>query len=85
MGDIGDWTYEPPDYEVNILESWTHEVCPKEYEQGAEILSDRIGPEIGGYAKFKYTLVCLDCGEQFSFEQAEFVGFDEDEIPNYDN
>lgn len=84
MSEIGDWTYEPPDYEVGLSDGWTHEVCTKEYEQGVELLTDRIGPEVNGYANFKYTLVCLDCAVKFEFEQTEFVGFDEREIPNYD-
>lgn len=78
------WEYEPPDYEVGLSGGWTHTACSEEYDQGVEELSDRIGPEIKGYAEFKYTLVCLDCTAQFTFTQSEFVGFDEREIPNYD-
>lgn len=81
---IEDWDYEAPDYEVGLSGGWNHEACTVEYEQGVMWDTDRCGPEVNGYADFRNTLECLDCGVKFEFVHPEFVGFDEREIPNYD-
>lgn len=79
-GNIWDrWHVEGPDPEVGIFgDLWSHEECSREYDQGVEVSEHLHGYATNGYVDNTVTLHCLDCGATESFEDAVFVGYEED-------
>lgn len=74
------WSYEPPDYDVGITsETWVHEACEAEYDEGCRIESTLSGREVRNgvvYAREKFVLTCIDCGASTTFEGEAMMGFD---------
>lgn len=78
------WSVEPADPSVGIFgDTWVHEACPKEYDEGCEITSTLSGRHVTSsgavYADEHCTLTCLDCGVVTEFSDQTFIGFDGEE------
>lgn len=74
------WEVEPADYSVGIFgDTWVHETCPKEYDEGVQMestLAGRFVEKGAVYADETTTLTCLDCGATTSFTGRTLIGFE---------